>query len=225
MTEKNYMKKGLFITLEGIDACGKSTQLKLISKWLTNQNIEHIITREPGGTKISEKIREILLDINNNEMTNNTEILLYLAARAQHVEQKIIPALNKNLIVLSDRFQESSCAYQCFGRGLDLSTFNFINSFATKGLVPDLTFIIDISLDVSRERLFKTGNKLDRLENENKSFFEKIKNGYLKLAHEYSQIKVINGENSISEITCEMKNNIMTKLLEIECFEKLNVKG
>ena len=149
------MRKGIFITFEGIDGCGKSTQLELAARRLKEEAFPVLVTREPGGTAIAEKIREILISPQNSEMVNECELLLYLAARAQHVREKIIPALEQVFIVLCDRFQEATFAYQGFGRNIPLDLLKKINNFATGGLNPHLTFIFDISVELSCARIQK----------------------------------------------------------------------
>jgi dTMP kinase len=204
---------GKLITFEGIDGCGKSLQLKLTSEWLTNKEIEHITTREPGGTKIGEQIRNILLDANNKEMKFPTEILLYLAARAQHIDEIIFPALRNNKIVLCDRFQDSTFAYQSFGRSMDLETLRMLNAFATANYKPNVTFLFDISLETSYSRLKKTGKQPDRLEGENKDFFEKIRKGFLELAAQNPQrVTIIDAEQSIEEIQKKVQKEITDRL-------------
>ena len=136
--------KGKFITVEGTDGSGKSTQLKLLMDYLGTKNCDVVFTREPGGTEISEKIRDVILDINNKEMTDMTEALLYAAARAQHVQQKIIPAINEGKVVICDRFVDSSIAYQGAARGLGTDNIMQINSFALNGIMPDLTLFFDL---------------------------------------------------------------------------------
>lgn len=196
------MKKGYFITFEGIDGCGKSTQMARAVQKLTEQGFPVVATREPGGTPISEKIREILISADNSEMVNECEILLYCAARAQHVREKIIPAMNEGKIVVCDRFQEATFAYQGFGRGLGVEVLKQFNSYATGGLDPDLTFIFDISVEASLSRLAKMEKKKDRLEQNGKDFFEAIRNGYLTIARDEPQrVRIINGEQNIDVIS------------------------
>jgi dTMP kinase len=144
------MRKGAFITFEGIDGCGKSTQLELAAERLRKESFPILVTREPGGTAIAEKIREILISPQNSEMVNECELLMYLAARAQHVREKIIPALKQGFIVLCDRFQEATFAYQGFGRNISLD-FLKKSIVCYRGLMPDFTFIFDISVDLSRD--------------------------------------------------------------------------
>jgi dTMP kinase len=195
------MKKGLFITFEGIDGCGKSTQLANAAKNLLQLGYRVITTREPGGTPIAEKIREILTDPDHDEMVNECELLLYCAARAQHVREKIIPAVENGTVVLCDRFQEATFAYQGFGRSINMDHLTMLNSYATGGIQPDLTFIIDITVEKSFSRLEKMNKSKDRLEMNGKEFFTKIRNGYLELALKNpKRVVVIDGDRDIEII-------------------------
>lgn len=195
---------GLFVTFEGIDGCGKSTQIKLLHENLIAQGYSTVITREPGGTPISEKIRSIILGIENSEMSNRCELLLYLAARAQHIDEKIIPEKNNGKIVLSDRFEEATFAYQGYGRDLrieDIHDIQFINNYATSDIRPDITYIFDISPEVSEERFKASGKVRDRMELNNKDFFNRVRKGYLSRAAEHpDRIVVIDGELDIYDI-------------------------
>ncbi|MGE5671391.1 MAG: dTMP kinase, partial [Fibrobacterota bacterium] len=194
--------QGKFITFEGIDGCGKSTQLALASKILTEKGYDVVVTREPGGTSISEKIREILLSPSNSEMVNECEILLYCAARAQHVREKIIPAVKSGKIVLCDRFQEATFGYQGYGRGIALDLLKKVNSYATGGLNPDLTFIFDLSVEMSVSRMAKINKAKDRLEQNSAEFFQRIRDGFLNLARSSPErIKLINAEHSIEQVS------------------------
>ena len=156
--------KGKFITVEGTDGSGKSTQLKLLMDYLGTKNCDVVFTREPGGTEISEKIRDVILDINNKEMTDMTEALLYAAARAQHVQQKIIPAINEGKVVICDRFVDSSIAYQGAARGLGTDNIMQINSFALNGIMPDLTLFFDLPPEkgILRRKMRKSLTALSR---------------------------------------------------------------
>lgn len=203
------MKKGLFITFEGIDGCGKSTQIVKAAEYLKEKGISLIVTREPGGTPLGEKIRELILSPQNSEMKNSCELLLYLSARAQHVEEKIKPALEKGAAVLCDRYQEATFAYQGFGRGYPLNLLQELNAFATGGLVPSKTFIFDITVECAFDRMKKTGKVPDRLEKSTKEFYRKIREGYLALASAHpKRIKLIQGEKSIDEIFLEVKKDL-----------------
>ncbi len=205
------MRKGAFITFEGIDGCGKSTQLELVAKRLSDQSFPLMVTREPGGTAIAEKIREILISPQNSEMVNECELLMYLAARAQHVREKIIPALEQGCVVLCDRFQEATFAYQGFGRNIPLDFLKKINSFATGGLLPDLTFIFDISVDLSNQRMHIMNKTKDRLELNDRAFYQRISEGYRFLAKtEPQRILLLDGSEPIEKISeqvyCRIKD-------------------
>lgn len=206
----------MFITFEGIDFCGKSTQIELLKNHLKKQNKKVKIIREPGGTLISEKIRELLLSKKNGEMFNEAEIFLFSASRAQLVRERIQPLLNEGFYVLSDRFHDSTTAYQGYGRGVDLDTVKKINNLAIDGTIPDLTFIIDISINIAEGRkLLKEREQLDRLEILDEEFFNNVRNGYLKMANEEKRFKIINGELdkiNISEIIFNEVKNLEDKL-------------
>ena len=173
------MKRGLFITVEGGDGSGKSTQLDNIKKYLSEHGIPCVFTREPGGTAIGEKIREVILDPANGEMSDMTEALLYAASRAQIIRELVRPALESGKCVVCDRFVDSSIAYQGYGRGLG-SAVEEINSYAIDGLMPDHTFFFDVSPEKAMERL--AGRGKDRLEEESADFHRKVYLGYKAIA-------------------------------------------
>jgi dTMP kinase len=176
--------RGKFITFEGCDGCGKSTQLKLLSEYLQAQNIEHVFTREPGGSKIAEQIREILLNGKNAEMTDECEALLYAAARVQHLHDKVEPALSQGKLVICDRYVDSSLAYQGYARGLGVDFVEKINDFAIKNFMPDYTLFLNLPPEQAFKR--KGGvDKTDRLELSGIEFHDKVYNGYLSLAQKY----------------------------------------
>jgi dTMP kinase len=184
----------MFITFEGIDFCGKSTQVELLRNFLVAQNYNVEIIREPGGTEISETVRSVLLDKKHNKMFMETEIFLFSASRAQLVREKIRPFLKDGFYVISDRFHDSTTAYQGYGRGIDPETIRHINKLAIDEAVPDLTFIIDIPVDVANERKANKDNlDLDRMELSGNLFFEKVRNGYLEMAKKEDRFRVING--------------------------------
>lgn len=192
--------KGKFITVEGTDGSGKSTQLKLLMDYLGTKDCDVVFTREPGGTEISEKIRDVILDINNKEMTDMTEALLYAAARAQHVQQKIIPAINEGKVVICDRFVDSSIAYQGAARGLGTDNIMQINSFALNGIMPDLTLFFDLPPEKGILRK-KNEKELDRLESEKLDFHVNVYEGYKKLCSQYpDRIKVISADDTVENI-------------------------
>lgn len=193
--------RGCFISFEGPDGSGKSTQIKLLAEHCERLGREVLLTREPGGTPISERIRELLLDPSLREMDGVTEALLYAASRAQHVAEKIRPALQRGLVVLCDRFMDSSIAYQGFARGLG-DDVRVINEFAVQGVSPDLTFFMDLSPEEGRRRL--TAQRApDRLEREKLSFHRAVCEGYARLAEMYRDRYVIvdaaRGVEAISE--------------------------
>lgn len=199
------MNKGLFITFEGIDGCGKSTQVRALEEYLDSSDTKSVVTREPGGTALAEEIREMILSVDNSEMVDSCELLLYLAARAQHVESLVKPALSKGKIVICDRFQEATFAYQGAGRGLDLPTLENLNRFATGGLIPDITFIFDVSVETAFNRMAAMGRDKDRMESSSQDFFEKIRAGYLYLAEvNPNRIRVLNGEKTVEELSKEV---------------------
>ncbi len=188
-------KKGFFITFEGAEGSGKSTQVKLLSDFLHKEKIDFIITREPGGTEISEQIRAILLDPANTSMSGLTEFLLYSASRAQHVYEKIKPSIENGKIVISDRFSFASLAYQGYGRGLNLQMINEITKTATQSVSPDLIFLLDIEPSIGVEKaklksqkIFSTSSGGDRLENEDLNFHNKVRNGYIELSKTNSNV-------------------------------------
>lgn len=194
---------GVFITLEGPDGSGKSTIIRLIGQYLTNNNIEFIETREPGGTAIGEEIRDIILDNKNTNMSYQTEALLYAASRGQHIHEKILPALKEGKVVLCDRFILSSLAYQGVGRDLGVEEVKAINDFAIGDVYPDLTLFFHIDPKKTLERKFGNG-KADRLENLGDEFHEKVYNGYINLLEKYSEnIKIIDANRSIEEVLAQ----------------------
>lgn len=192
---------GKFIAFEGSDGSGKTTILNNVEKFLIENNIDFIITREPGGTKISEEIREILLSNDNSEMSARTEALLYSASRAQHVDELILPNLQKGKLVISDRYVLSSLAYQGFGRDLGYDKVKEINDFATDNLSPDYTFFFNVDPITVLKR--KRNNFVtDRLENESNSYHNKVYNGYQEiLKRNKDNLIIIDASRSIEEVT------------------------
>jgi len=187
----------MFISFEGIDFCGKTTQINLLKKYLENLGRQVEIIREPGGTDISEKIREILLNKKHLEMCDETEIFLFSAARAQVVREVIRPLISKGNVVIADRFHDSTTAYQGFGRGLSADAVKKINEFATGGTIPDLTFYLRLSVEESTKRKNICKADLDRIEKSNDLFYTKVIDGYERLALEFPhRIKGIDGEKS-----------------------------
>ena len=198
------VKKGLFISFEGGDCAGKTTQLRMLEAWLKARGRSVICTREPGGTALAENIRGLLLSKDSTEiMTPQAELLLFSAARAQHVKHVVMPQLQAGGVVLCDRFTDSTVAYQGFARGLDMDFIRSLNSFCTAGCLPDLTFLLDLPLAESRRRLAaRTGDGgPDRMEDEKLSFHAKVREGFLKIAEaEPSRVKLIDAMRNVDEI-------------------------
>lgn len=191
----------MFISFEGIDFCGKSTQIKLLKEYLERKNIVVEILREPGGTEISEQVRTILLSKKNNLMTLETEVLLFAASRAQLVREKLIPLLKSGTYVISDRFHDSTTAYQGYGRGIPLNIIDNIHKISVGNTLPDLTFLIDISLDEVESRKLKvSSSELDRIEISDRIFFEKVRDGYLEIAKLDKRFVVIDGLQDVKLI-------------------------
>lgn len=206
------MGKGIFITFEGIDGCGKSTQLKMTMDWLKERGHDLIQIREPGGTVVGEKIRNILLDKKNDSMTSLAELLLYEAARAQITEEVIRPALSEGKVVVSDRFFDSTYAYQGCARGLGEELVNTLNHIATNNLEPDITICLDISPMDALKRRQARGEAEDRLEALGTSFQEKVREGYLQLASKDSRVKIIDASSTPDEIQAQIREYILQKL-------------
>ncbi len=187
----------LFITFEGADGCGKTTQIELLDKYLKEKGFKTLVTREPGAKGLGEKLREILLNY-DGEVSPNCESFLFLADRAQHVDCVIKPALKKGIIVLCDRHTDSTVAYQGYGRQLDIEQIKNLNKIAVNGLKPDLTIVFDIDIETSMQRVGKTK---DRMESAGSEFFNRVRNGYLAIAKEEpNRVKVINSADSIENI-------------------------
>lgn len=187
----------LFITFEGADGCGKTTQIELLDKYLKEKGFKTLVTREPGAKGLGEKLREILLKY-DGEVSPNCESFLFLADRAQHVDCVIKPALKKGIIVLCDRHTDSTVAYQGYGRQLDIEQIKNLNKIAVNGLKPDLTIVFDIDIETSMQRVGKTK---DRMESAGTEFFNRVRNGYLAIAKEEpNRVKVINSADSIENI-------------------------
>lgn len=191
------MKKGLFITLEGADGCGKTTQLNLLKEYLTSSGYEIVVTREPGGKGLGEKLREILLNY-DGEVSDRCEAFLYLADRAQNIDTIIKPAINSGKIVLCDRHTDSSVAYQGYGREQNIDNINMLNELAVNGVHPDLTIVFDIDTEISMARV---GAEKDRLESAGIEFHKRVRNGYFEIAKKNPQrIKVVDASQTIEDV-------------------------
>lgn len=195
----------MFITFEGLDFSGKTTQANLLVQRLEHQGHVVMLLREPGGTKISERIRSILLDRDHEAMEQITELLLFSASRAQLVSEVILPAIKKGKVVICDRFADSTVAYQGWGRGLNLDAVKSINRVATFGLVPDLTFLLDLPLEAIWTRMTQAGAGIDRLERSGRKFYERVREGYLQLASaEPSRFVLLDGSLAVQQIHDEV---------------------
>ncbi len=194
---------GKFITFEGSEGSGKSTQAALVIDYLKSKKLPVVLLREPGGVKISESIRKLLLDLNSAGMGDECETLLYMAARAQMVKEILDPQLRSGKIILCDRFLDSTIAYQGYGNGIDIKTIEQLGLFATKGLVPDLTILFDIKPE---KGLSRAGDKKDRIESRSLEYHNRVRNGYLDLAKQYpARIKVIKVDADKEEIFKKVK--------------------
>lgn len=201
--------KGILITFEGIDYSGKTTQAKKLFNYLKRKGHKVIFLREPGGEKVSESIRQVLLSSKNTGMNPLTELFLYMASRAQLVSKIILPALKQGKIVICDRFYDSSLAYQGYGRGLDKKMIESLNRISVSDISPDLTILIDIPIKVFVERMRENDKKKDRIEKEKVSFYKKVREGYLKIAQkEGKRFRVIDGSDEIREVWEEVKSSI-----------------
>jgi dTMP kinase len=207
------MKKGLFITLEGIEGAGKSTVVDFIEDFLTKEGHDVIKTREPGGTVIGEQIREILLKNENSTLTYDTELLLVFSARAQHIQEVILPTLSSGKIILCDRFTDASYAYQGGGRGIDESRINLLEKWVQGDLRPNLTLLFDLDVSIGMQRTKKRSGT-DRFEREEINFFEKVRNTYLERAKKEPQrFRIINAASSLENV----KEQIVTILKDFLC--------
>ncbi|MCS7228555.1 MAG: dTMP kinase [Candidatus Kryptonium sp.] len=205
----------MFITFEGVDLCGKTTQAEILIERLKNLGLDVVFVREPGGTRISEHIRKILLDSENKEMDAITELFLFSASRAQLVKEVIIPSLNSGKVVVCDRFYDSTLAYQGYGRGIEIEKIKTINELASAGLTPDITFLIDIPVDEIYKRKKAKYSEFDRMENSGIEFYNRVRYGYLEISKSSDRFVVIDGTRGIEEIS--------ERIWEI-VFEKLKTK-
>jgi len=211
---------GFFITFEGVEGCGKTTQIKLLSELLSARGIRAVLTREPGGCPIADKIRAILLDAENRALAPLAELMLYAAARAQHVTEVISPALEAGQIVLCDRFCDATVAYQSFGRGIDRGIIDNLNRHACQGVSPDLTVLVDcdpcVGLERARRRIEATsGPREERFELEELAFHNQVRVGYLQLAaDEPDRFIIIDGTSCIEEIFAAVSAQVLARIPE-----------
>lgn len=205
---------GKFISIEGIEGAGKTTQLNFIQKYLSEQGKQLVVTREPGGTALSEQIRDLLLSPREEGMAVDTELLLMYAARAEHIEQVIKPALQRGDWVISDRFVDATFAYQGGGRGVDVARIKSISDWTLKGLETDLTIVFDLSVALSQQRVISRNNEVDRFEQEKAAFFERIRHAYLDRAQqEPHRVQVIDASQTIEQVQSQL-TSLLNKLLD-----------
>lgn len=210
-------KRGLFISFEGCDGCGKTTALTLVEKKLNENNIYPLMTREPGGSKIAEQIRSIILDKNNTEEDIKTEALLYAASRRQHLIDIVLPALNEGKMVISDRYVDSSLAYQGYARGIGIDEVLSINNFAIDNLYPDFTFFLDLSAEEGLKRMKSRVRDSDRLDVEKETFHQKVYKGYQIINERFKdRIIKIDASKSPDEIASSIVSIILQKTKENE---------
>jgi len=203
------MKKSLFITFEGLDGSGKTTQIKLLYDYLKEKGLDVVTAVEPGGTAIGRKIRKILLDKYNHEMSYKAETFLFLASRAELVSKVISPALSKGRTVICDRFFDSTIVYQGIARGLGIDKILDMSLWATGGIVPDITFLLSIKADKGKKRMDSASKKRDRMELEKDNFRKKVYQGYLNITGKYKdRFVVIDGEKKIEDIFEEVKRRV-----------------
>ena len=202
------MKKGLLITFEGVEGSGKTTQISALAEYLDQKGWKVLKTREPGGTQLGERIRELLLDVQHQNIVPKTELLLYLASRAQHFQEVILPALVEDKVVLCDRFSEATLAYQGYGRGLDLDQIKNLLKYVTEGRNPDLTLLLDLEARQGFMRI-RSRTTRDRLEQEQIEFYEKVRQGYLKLAKRAPRrIIVIDSGQAFEKVTALIRKTV-----------------
>ena len=211
------MKSGYFITLEGMDGCGKSTQARLLAEFLSNAGYEVVSTREPGGTPLAEEIRNVILTPGDEPLDPMSEILLYTASRAQHVNNLIKPSLAEGKMVICERFVDSSLAYQGYGLGRDLALIREVNRIAIGEFRPDLTFLLDVDMDLSLRRVKHRSNlsniKIDRIESRDIVFQQQVLEGFRELARQEPRIVLIDAVNkSINEVHCQIKKFLSARL-------------
>lgn len=202
-----------FISFEGIDGCGKSTLLDEMSRWLTRMKISHVTTREPGGTFLGESIRQLLLEPSSGKISLEAEVLLYSASRAQLIQEVILPALKDGSWVLSDRYLDATLAYQGYGRFLGAKTIRPILQWATQGLLPHKTILLDCPVHIALTRIQTRNGILDRIEQESQSFHERVRSGYLELAAgEPERFVIIDGSKPLTEVLQSFQDLVLTPL-------------
>ena len=199
------MRRGKFITIDGLEGAGKSTQIDFIKKYLSARNRDVFLTREPGGTDLGERLRVLLLDKNIDAMNSDTELLLMFAARNEHVKKVIVPKLEQGVWVISDRFTDASYAYQGGGRGIPLERIGELEQWTLQDFVPDMTFLLDLDVELGLSRVEQRGEK-DRFEEEHKDFFNKVREIFSNRASKYPErIKLIDASKNIDETSSQIR--------------------
>lgn len=207
---------GKFISIEGIEGAGKSTQLAFIADYLRGKGIDVLVTREPGGTQLGEQIRNLLLTPRDEKMVDDAELLLMFAARVQHIQQKVLPALKNGQWVVSDRFIDATFAYQGGGRGIAFDRIEALANWSLQGISTDLTFLFDLPVAVGQQRVSTRGNAKDRIEMEKHSFFDKVRQCYLQVAEvEPQRVKIIDAAESVDNIQQQLTDHLNQLLAEI----------
>jgi len=206
--------RGFFVALEGVEGAGKTTQARLLGEWLSNEGIPHRVAREPGGTPVGEAIRRVLLDAPDVEVPAETELLLMLAARAAYVRDVVRPVLERGEVMISDRFELSTFAYQGLARGLGLDRVRALNAFATGGLSPDLTVVFDVSVTEGSERQGAAGKAHDRMEREDADFQQAVGRAYRQLAANEVAVVLLDGAGSEDEVQARLRHLLASRLPE-----------
>lgn len=213
------MKKGFMLVCDGSNGAGKTTVIKTIEQYLIKKGFDVIVTREPGGTPIGEKIRETILDPSTPEMCDMTELMLFGAARAQHINEKILPALAEGKVVISDRFDAATFSFQHYARGIDLNTICKINNMALNGFSPDMNIILDLDPRLGLERVKQRGEGLDRLEDEKMEFLDKARHGYLMQAdqqpHKFTVIDASQSQTQVAALVIQVLDKLIEKQVSL----------
>lgn len=208
------MSSGRFIVLEGVEGAGKTTQVRLLSTWLEALGVPHLVAREPGGTGVGEAIRQVLLDRRELAMPAETELLLMLAARSAFVREVVRPALAAGQVVIADRFDFSTFAYQGYGRRLPLDEVRRLNAFATGGLTPDLYIVLDLPVGEGTERQRREGKERDRIEQEGQAFLERVREGYQALSAHEGRARVIDARGTLEVVHGRIRSLLESALPE-----------
>lgn len=194
------MRTGRFVVLEGVEGAGKTTQVARLAGWLADKGVPHVVAREPGGTPVGEAIRSVVLDRLDLEVSPRTELMLILAARSAFVRQVVRPALDRGEVVVADRYEPSTLAYQGYGRGLPIEEIERLNAFATEGLVADLTLVLDVPVEIGLERQSREGKEADRMERGGLEFLERVRAGYLELASRDPRALLIDASGTAEDV-------------------------